>query len=99
MEIPQVQEKVHLQEDDLPASTFKVTWTDQGDREQDIRELNDGHIVNLNSFLLKEELHKTQEIIMCELERRVTGEYPSHFFQLCLDYRNDPETWRLKIYL
>lgn len=89
----QVQERLDVK----PAFT-KITWTDQTGTERKITALTDGHISNLVAWLRERDMFETEKIINGELERRCTGKYPEWFESVVNEYKNCPETWRLKVY-
>lgn len=77
---------------------FRVTWTDIGNVERDIKELTEEHLTNLIPWCCQRKLDRTRQIFECERERRLTGSYPGEFDEMIEQYKGDPEIWRLKIY-
>lgn len=79
--------------------SFKVTWTSKDNKEWNLVDIKDDHLVSLHKWLARKKLPRTQEIIWFELERRAKeGAWPFEFYRKCMEYKEDPEIWRLKIY-
>lgn len=91
----QVDEKLDIKEDN---NIFRITWTPENGNEIDIKEIGNEHLANLVTFLIRNGLKRTVKIIIAEGRRRVEGSYPPDFEELIQQYKQDPETWRLKIY-
>lgn len=81
--------------------SFKVTWTSKDNKEWNLVDIEDDHLINLNKWLKRNKLLRTQEIIWLELERRANENqaWSFEFYSKCMEYKENPEIWRLKIYL